>query len=123
MKQWFSDIRKEVHVLGPLLPAGFGTKSQNSEEGASVDVETFLGEMLVQHGKRSVFFVKKDFFFSPFFLGFNFQTTYFSLLQVSFGTLHWPSVSGYVDELIEALIEKKAPFVRRRRHWQLFSFL
>ena len=33
-------------------------------------------------------------------------------LQISFGTLHWPSVSGYVDELIEALIEKKAPFVR-----------
>ena len=32
--------------------------------------------------------------------------------QVSFGSLFWPPVSGYVDELIEALIAKKAPFVR-----------
>ena len=63
LKQWFSDKRKEVHVLGPLLPAGFGTDSQNNEEGASVDIETFLGEMLEQHGKRSVFFVRSFFFF------------------------------------------------------------
>ena len=34
--------------------------------------------------------------------------------QISFGTLHWPSVSEYVDELIESLIEKKAPFVHRQ---------
>jgi hypothetical protein len=62
MKQWFSEIRKEVHVLGPLLPAGFGTESQSSEEGASVDIETFLEEMLVQHGKQSVFFVRSHSF-------------------------------------------------------------
>ena len=65
MKQWFSDMQKEVHVLGPLLPAGYGTETQNGEEGASIDIETFLGEMLVQHGKRSVFFVESfPFFFS-----------------------------------------------------------
>jgi hypothetical protein len=58
MKQWFSDMQKEVHVLGPLLPPGYGNKTQNGEEGRSVDVEMFLGEMLVQHGERSVFFVK-----------------------------------------------------------------
>ena len=51
-------MQKEVHVLGPLLPAGFGTESLNSEEGASVDMETFLREMLRQHGKQSVFFVR-----------------------------------------------------------------
>jgi len=79
-------MQKEVHVLGPLLPPGYGTKTQNSEEGTSVDIETFLGEMLVQHGERSVFFV-------------------------SFGSLHWPSVPEYVDELIEVLIAKKAPFI------------
>ena len=32
--------------------------------------------------------------------------------QVSFGSYHWPSVPEYVEELIEALIAKKAPFVR-----------
>ena len=58
LKQWFSDMQKEVHVLGPLLPPGYGTKMQNSEEGTSADIEKFLGEMLVQHGKRSVFFVR-----------------------------------------------------------------
>src|SRR5882757_9595466 len=64
MKQVFSDLQKEVHILGPLLPISFGTEPQNTEEGASVDIETFLGEMLVQHGKRSVFFVR--FFFRSF---------------------------------------------------------
>ena len=86
MKQWFSELRKEVHVLGPLLPAGFGTDSQNNEEGASADIETFLGEMLVQRGKRSVFFVRTFFFLGVL------TTTYFSSgflwhspLAVSFG--------------------------------------
>jgi hypothetical protein len=63
MKEWFSDMQKELHVLGPLLPSGYGTETQNSEEGSSVDIEAFLGEMQVQHGKRSVFFVR----FFPFF--------------------------------------------------------
>ena len=57
LKHWFSDMQKEVHILGPLLPPGYGIKTQNGEEGTSVDIETFLGEMLAQHGKRSVFFV------------------------------------------------------------------
>lgn len=86
MKQWFSDMQKEVHVLGPLLPAGYGTVTQHSEEGASIDVEAFLEEMLVQHGKQSVFFI-------------------------SFGTIFWPTVPEYIDELVEALIEKKTPFI------------
>ena len=108
MKQWFSDMQKEVHVLGPLLPPGYGTKVQNREEGISVDIETFLGEMLVQHGERSVFFVRS---FPLFF--FLWRTNFIhNLSQVSFGSFHWPSVPEYVDELIEVLIAKKAPFVR-----------
>ena len=58
MKKWFSGMKKEVHVLGPLLPPGYGTETQNNEEGTNVDIETFLGEMLVQRGKQSVFFVR-----------------------------------------------------------------
>jgi hypothetical protein len=63
MKQVFSDMQKEVHVLGPFLPPGYGIETQKIEEGVSVDIETFLGEMLVQHGKRSVFFVRSFPFF------------------------------------------------------------
>ena len=42
VKQWFSDMQKEVHVLGPLLPSGYGIETQKTEEGVSVDIETFL---------------------------------------------------------------------------------
>lgn len=49
MKQWFPDMQKEVHLLGPLLPSGYGTETQNSEEGASVDIEVFLREMQVRY--------------------------------------------------------------------------
>ena len=96
-------MQKEVHVLGPLLPHGYGFKPRSSEEGTNIDIEKFLGEMLVQHGKQSVFFVRTF----PFF-AFN---VIYKISQVSFGTFHWPSVPEYVDELIEALIAKKAPFV------------
>jgi hypothetical protein len=104
MKQWFFDMQKDIYVLGPLLPRGYGIENQNGEEGASADIETFLGEMLVQHGKRSVFFVRS---FFPFFC------IPIKLIspQISFGTAFCPSISEYVDELIEARIEKKAPFV------------
>jgi hypothetical protein len=64
MKQWFSDMQKEVHVLGPLLPSGYGRETPNGEEGESVDIKAFLGEMLVRHGKRSVYFVKILSFFN-----------------------------------------------------------
>ena len=67
VKQWVSNTHKEVHILGPLLPPGYGTKIQSYEEGENIDIGTFLGEMLVRHGKRSVFFVR-FFFFSFFFL-------------------------------------------------------
>ena len=106
MKKWFSDMQKEIHVLGPLLPSDYGIEAQNSEDGASVDFEAFLGEKQVQHGKGSVFFVR----FFPFFC---IPTKQISP-QISFGTVFYPTVSEYVDELIEVLIEKKAPFVSGR---------
>ena len=100
-------MQKELHVLGPLLPDGYGFKTRIShgEEGTNVNIERFLGEMLVQYGERSVFLVLTTFFF------FAFESQY-KISQVSFGSFYWPSVPEYVDELIEALIAKKAPFVR-----------
>ena len=71
VKQWLSETQRELYVLGPLLPSGYGVQveTQKAEEGASADFETFLGEMLVQHGKGSVFFVR--FFKFPFLLRSN----------------------------------------------------
>ena len=57
-------MKKEVHILGPLLPSGYGVETLNGEEGTSVDIEAFLREMQVQYGKRSVFFASLS---SPFF--------------------------------------------------------
>ena len=102
MKEWFASMQKDIHVLGPLLPAGFGTETQNAKEGAGGDIEVFLEEKLVQHGKRSVSFVG------------SFSLLSFPLIsyhQISFGTLHWPTVPGYLGELIEALLAKGVPFV------------
>ena len=86
MKQWFSDMGKEVHVLGPLLPPGYGSETQNIEVGASDDIETFLGEMLVQYGKRSVFFVgiSSSFFYEQLY-NFSSDFLWHSFLAFSFG--------------------------------------
>ena len=86
VKQWFSDMQKEVHVLGPLLPHGYNTKTQSSEEGTNVDIETFLGEMLVQHGKRSVFFVRTHPFFFPFFFAIELHQFLFSRFPLALST-------------------------------------
>ena len=104
IKEWFTSMQKGLHILGPLLPAGYGAETQKAEEGAGGDIEVFLEEKLKKHGKRSVFYVKSF----PFSCRFRLISYY----QVSFGTVHWPPVSEYIDELIDALIEKKAPFVR-----------
>ena len=117
MKQWFSDMHKELHVLGPLLPPGYGTETQTVEAGSSIDIETLLEEVLVQHGKKSVFFVR-----DCISLCISHSNL---LLQISFGSIFYPPVSEYVDELIEALIEKKAPFISAKKtflsFYQIFS--
>ena len=63
LKLWVSDMPKNVYVPRPLLPPGYGIENHKGEEGASVDIETLLGEMLVQHGKRSAFSVRFFLFF------------------------------------------------------------
>ena len=62
----------------------------------------FLGEMLLRlvlHGKSSVSFVRI----------FSFFLSYIKFLRSPL--VGWPSVPEYEDELIEALIAKKTPFI------------
>ena len=56
-------------------------------------------------------------------LSFLLHSNYIIFPQISFGTTFYPSVSEYVDELIEALVEKKAPFVSDTRFaYNIFWF-
>jgi hypothetical protein len=84
MKSWLSDWKKETYVVGPVLPLSYGSVAQSSR--GALDIEAFLDRMLIQQGKNTV-------------------------LLISFGTMFWPTSPEYVDEVIEALIEKKFPFI------------
>ncbi|KDR70117.1 hypothetical protein GALMADRAFT_887158 [Galerina marginata CBS 339.88] len=93
-KSWFADWKKATYVLGPLLPLGYGAVPQSFR--GNVDIATFLDRMLLEHGAHSVLFI-------------------------SFGTVFWPTVPEYIDELIEAAIEKKFPFVKPQ-FYRLITF-
>ncbi|KAF9551249.1 UDP-Glycosyltransferase/glycogen phosphorylase [Agrocybe pediades] len=84
MRKWFSSWDKEVYAIGPLLPSGYGAQEQ-SDRGAT-EIKEFLERMLEQHGKHSV-------------------------ILMSFGTAFWPSDTTYMEEVVEAMIEKKFPFI------------
>ena len=51
-----------------------------------------------------------------------FELTCIAYSQISFGSFHWPSVPEYVDELTEALISKKVPFVRLQLLFTLIAY-
>ena len=106
VKQWFSEMQKEVHVLGPLLPPGYATKSHNSEEGTSVDIKTFLGKMLIQHGKQSVFFVNSLPFF---FLWCGVRTSYINFLR-------FPLVLSTGHQFRNTLTNWLKPLLQRKHH-------
>ncbi|KDR73134.1 hypothetical protein GALMADRAFT_721937 [Galerina marginata CBS 339.88] len=81
---WLLELKKDIYVIGPLLPLGYGTVAQSSR-GAS-EIEVFLDNMLLQRGQKAILFI-------------------------SFGTLFWPAIPEYVDEVVEALMERIFPFV------------
>ncbi|KAG5650748.1 hypothetical protein H0H81_011179, partial [Sphagnurus paluster] len=85
LRGWFaSELRKPSYTVGPLLAVSVTTRSDINKNAG---VEVFLDEMLQNHGKRSVFFI-------------------------SFGTIFWPvSNIHYLEEVVDAFIEKKIPFI------------
>ncbi|PPQ96417.1 hypothetical protein CVT26_005096 [Gymnopilus dilepis] len=84
MRSWFSEWEKGTYIIGPLLPISFGTGAQSAR--GSGETASFLDRILSSHGQKS-------------------------LLYISFGTLFWPAIPEYMDELIDALIEKNVPFI------------
>ncbi|PPQ70942.1 hypothetical protein CVT25_013291 [Psilocybe cyanescens] len=83
-KSWQSDMNKEVYIVGPLLPPSSGSVA-GSARGSS-ETEAFLEKAQATYGTNSVFYI-------------------------SFGTIFWPQNQDYLEEAIEALIEKKVPFI------------
>ncbi|KAH9478360.1 UDP-glucosyltransferase 45 [Psilocybe cubensis] len=88
LKMWYAkQWGKELYAVGPLVasrPTKYGISSNN--DSISSDIEHFLDEALHQYGEKS-------------------------LVLLSFGSIFWPSKSEYVEEVVEALIEKKFPFI------------
>ncbi|KAJ7746615.1 UDP-Glycosyltransferase/glycogen phosphorylase [Mycena metata] len=84
LDSYFATLSKPLYAVGPLLPP----TSEYGPQIAPADVifKRFLDEMHAQHGEHSVVFI-------------------------SFGTVFWPTVGEYVDEVVEAFIEKTVPFI------------
>ncbi|KAJ7210379.1 hypothetical protein GGX14DRAFT_550973 [Mycena pura] len=83
LKSWLTGLSKPLYALGPLVPRTLRSEATTSETDR---FKTFLDEMQAQHGKHCV-------------------------IYISFGTVFWPTVNDYVEELVEALLEMKAPFI------------
>ncbi|KAJ6562501.1 hypothetical protein B0H19DRAFT_1375565 [Mycena capillaripes] len=86
LDHWISSaLGKPLYATGPLLPPADGSRPSlvNPHE---VEIHKFLDNVVTEYGKNST-------------------------LLVSFGTLFWPTVADYLDELIDVLIEKKFPFI------------
>ncbi|PPQ87580.1 hypothetical protein CVT25_006080, partial [Psilocybe cyanescens] len=104
LKSWFAEEwKKEVYTVGPLLASkpttssvapdiktianGNGNSNGHSNgDPSSSEIQAFLEKSLKEYGEKS-------------------------LVLISFGSLFWPTVQEYVEEVIEALIEKKFPFI------------
>ncbi|PPQ73094.1 hypothetical protein CVT25_007907 [Psilocybe cyanescens] len=84
-KSWFKEWNKEVYTVGPLIPSKPTTFliPSNNAQGS---IEQFLDKALKDYGPKSA-------------------------VLISFGSLFWPNSQEYLEEVIEALIEKKFPFI------------
>ncbi|KAH9476220.1 UDP-glucosyltransferase 45 [Psilocybe cubensis] len=88
MRSWFSEEwNKKLYTVGPLFasnPTTYGMVSDSNN--SSSDIEAFLDKSLKERGKNS-------------------------LVLISFGSLFWPIVQEYIEEVIDALIEKGFTFI------------
>lgn len=57
LKSWFSDWNKDVFVIGPLLPSGYGTLA-DSPRGSN-EIQEFLDKKQSEDGPNSVVLVRK----------------------------------------------------------------
>lgn len=58
IKTWFSETKRDVFSVGPLLPPSYWHAAQ-SDQGSD-DVPVFLNDMLAKYGEKSVILVSVD---------------------------------------------------------------
>ncbi|PPQ89305.1 hypothetical protein CVT25_000372 [Psilocybe cyanescens] len=83
-RSWLSERNQSCYVIGPLVPPEY-VHARSGATG-SAESEEFLNKIIEKHGEKSV-------------------------VLLSFGTVFWPKYQGYIDEVIEGLIEKNFPFI------------
>ncbi|KAJ7258928.1 UDP-Glycosyltransferase/glycogen phosphorylase [Mycena rebaudengoi] len=88
LDRWISsDLGKSLYTVGPLLPASYGSDSISSAVSPrDADIKVFLDTMLAEHGPKST-------------------------LLISFGTVFWPTAQENLEEIVDALTEKRFPFI------------
>ncbi|KAJ7108400.1 UDP-Glycosyltransferase/glycogen phosphorylase [Mycena crocata] len=79
-------LHKPVYSVGPLLPPGYGGGATLSITPQYNEIQIFLDAMQSKHGDNSVLFI-------------------------SFGTIFWPTQPEQLEEIVDALTEKKFPFI------------
>ncbi|KAJ7174998.1 UDP-Glycosyltransferase/glycogen phosphorylase [Mycena crocata] len=86
-EEWITQtLRKPMYTVGPLLPPGYGIGSTLAIPPKHAELKTFLDSMGSKYGKDSVLFI-------------------------SFGSVFWPARPEQLEDLIDALTEKKFPFI------------
>ncbi|KAH9476028.1 Hydroquinone glucosyltransferase [Psilocybe cubensis] len=80
-KSFWGNLEKEMYVVGPLLAPSPAFDATVSKSHG--EIEIFLDDKLRRFGGKSI----------------------------SFGTAFWPTAPDYVEEVIDALLEKQFPFI------------
>ncbi|KAI0716582.1 UDP-Glycosyltransferase/glycogen phosphorylase [Earliella scabrosa] len=90
VRRWFKETNRPVYACGPLLPSaskGAAVANETKLSKESVEIQSFLDEVLRTSGERS-------------------------LVYISFGSLFWPAKSPEnVWAVVDVLIELNVPFI------------
>ncbi|KAJ7726853.1 hypothetical protein DFH07DRAFT_235594 [Mycena maculata] len=79
-------LHKPVYAVGPLIHPRHGTNRTWIASPRDAEIKNFLDASQSKYGEKSILFI-------------------------SFGTVYFPTVEEQLDELVDALIDKKFPFI------------
>lgn len=89
LREWFNELGKTVHIVGPLIPDSGKSGAIAGETKQSADgniINDFLDKTLKSHGEKS-------------------------LLYISFGSIFWSLQPEKIWVFLDAVMERKIPFI------------